>query len=56
MSRALQCWSAITQEGMVPMNLRLFPIVVDCKTKEIVRMLDAGQELKRTQAIDVPID
>lgn len=29
--------------------------VVDCQTKEIVKLLDAGREPKRTQVIDVPV-
>lgn len=29
--------------------------VIDCGTKEIVKLLDAGREPKRTQVIDVPV-
>lgn len=51
-------WVTFTPDskwGFVSVRSKSQVAVIDCQTKEIVRLLDAGKEPKRTQVIDVPI-
>ncbi len=48
-------FSPDSKYGFVSVRSKRQIAVVDCKTKDIVKMLDAGREPKRTQVIDVPI-
>ena len=41
--------------GFVSVRSKQQVAVIDCHTKEIVKLLDAGKEPKRTQVIDVPV-
>lgn len=50
-------WVSFTPDskyGFVSVRSKRQVAVVDCETKEIVKLLDAGTEPKRTQVIDVP--
>jgi WD40-like Beta Propeller Repeat len=50
-------WVSFTPDskwGFVSVRSNKQVAVVDCGTKEIVKLLDAGREPKRTQVIDVP--
>ena len=50
-------WVSFTPDskwGFVSVRSNKQVAVVDCETKEIVKLLDAGREPKRTQVIDVP--
>jgi len=52
-------WVSFTPDskyGLVSVRSKSQVAVVDCETKEIIKLLDAGREPKRTQVIDVPID
>ena len=51
-------WVSFTPDskfGFVSVRSNKQVAVVDCQTKEIVKLLDAGREPKRTQVIDVPV-
>jgi DNA-binding beta-propeller fold protein YncE len=51
-------WVTFTPDskwGFVSVRSKQQVAVIDCQTKEIVKLLDAGKEPKRTQVIDVPI-
>ena len=50
-------WVTFTPDskfGIVSVRSKQQVAVIDCQTKEIVKLLDAGKEPKRTQVIDVP--
>jgi DNA-binding beta-propeller fold protein YncE len=50
-------WVTFTPDskwGFVSVRSNKQVAVVDCQTREIVKLLDAGREPKRTQVIDVP--
>lgn len=52
-------WVSFTPDsrfGLVSVRSQKQVAVVDCQTREIVKLLDAGKEPKRTQVIDVPLD
>lgn len=48
------CFDPNSRYGFVSVRSIGKVAVVDCKTKEIVKLLDAGTQPKRTQVIDVP--
>lgn len=51
-------WVTFTPDskwGFVSVRSKSQVAVIDCQTKEIVKLLDAGKEPKRTQVIDVPV-
>lgn len=50
-------WVSFTPDskfGFVSVRSKQQVAVIDCQTKEIVKLLNAGKEPKRTQVIDVP--
>ncbi|MGI8979148.1 MAG: cytochrome D1 domain-containing protein [Pirellulaceae bacterium] len=52
-------WVTFTPDskwGFVSVRSKQQVAVIDCQTKEIVKLLDAGKEPKRTQVIDVPLN
>ncbi len=52
-------WVSFTPDskyGIVSVRSKSQIAVVDCKTKEIVKLLEVGREPKRTQVIDVPVE
>jgi hypothetical protein len=51
-------WVTFTPDskwGFVSVRSKQQVAVIDCQTKEIVKLLEAGKEPKRTQVIDVPV-
>lgn len=48
------CFSPDSKYGFVSVRSEGKVAVVDCESKQIVKLLDAGREPKRTQVIDVP--
>lgn len=50
------CFTPDSKFGFVSVRSQQQVAVVDCQTKEIVKLLDAGKEPKRTQVIDVPVE
>jgi YVTN family beta-propeller protein len=52
-------WVSFTPDskyGYVSVRSQQQVAVVDCQTKQIVKLLETGREPKRTQVIDVPLD
>lgn len=49
------CFSPDSRYGFVSVRDKSQIAVIDCKTKEVVKLLAAGREPKRTQVIDVPL-
>lgn len=50
------CFTPDSKYGFVSARSARKIAVVDCKTKEIVQLLDAGREPKRTQVVTVNVD
>lgn len=50
------CFTPDSKYGFVSVRSKGQVAVVDCRTKKILHLLDAGREPKRTQVIDVPLD
>ena len=50
------CFTPDSRYAFVSVRSEQKVAVVDCRTKEIVKLLDAGREPKRTQVIDVPVE
>jgi len=50
------CFSPDSKYGFVSVRSEGKVVVVDCASKQIVKLLDAGREPKRTQVIDVPVE
>jgi len=49
------CFSPDSRYAFVSVRDKSQIAVIDCQTKEIVKLLAAGREPKRTQVIDVPL-
>ena len=49
------CFDPDSQYGFVSVRSHRQVAVVDCQTKQVIKLLPAGDTPKRTQVIDVPL-